>query len=56
MILVASRNVFPLFSPDEDVFANSQLGKNLLTRTCTTKLWEGNQHRRRVEVWGGQES
>jgi len=56
MVLVASRSVFSLFSPDEETFANSQLWKNLLTRTCTTKLWEGDQHGQRVEVWGGRES
>jgi hypothetical protein len=54
LVLVASRSVFSLFSPDEDVFANAQLWKNLLLRTCTTRLWEGEQQRRRVEVWGGK--
>src|SRR5262249_38640573 len=54
MVLVASRTVFSLFSPDEDVFANAQLWKNLLLRTCTTKLWEGGREGRRVEVWGGK--
>ena len=52
MILVASRSVFPLFSPDEDVFANAQLWKNLLLRTCTMKLWQGKRQGRQVEVWG----
>ncbi len=41
MILVASRTIFELFRPHEDVFPNSQLWKNLLLRTCTTRLWEG---------------
>jgi hypothetical protein len=54
MVLVASRSVFSLFSPDEDVFANAQLWKNLLKRTCTAKLWEGERQGWRVEVWGGQ--
>ena len=36
MILVASRSIFSLFSPDEETFANSLLWKNLLLRTCTT--------------------
>src|SRR5262249_60835252 len=54
MVLVASRTVFTLFSSDEDVFANAQLWKNLLLRTCTTKLWEGGREGRRVEVWGGK--
>ena len=53
MILVASRSVFSLFSPDEETFANSQLWKNLLLRTCTTPLWAGERVGRRVEVWGG---
>ena len=35
MMLVASRSIFSLFSPDEETFANSLLWKNLLLRTCT---------------------
>jgi hypothetical protein len=54
MVLVASRSVFSLFSPDEDVFANTQLWKNLLLRACTTKLWEGRRQGKQVEVWGGK--
>ena len=53
MILVASRSVFALFSPDEEVFRNALLWKNLLARTCTVKLWEGERGGRRVTVWGG---
>ncbi len=53
MILVASRSVFSLFSPDEEVFANAQLWKNLLLRTCTALLWEGERAGIRVQVWGG---
>ncbi len=53
LVLVASRSVFSMFSPDEEVFANSQLWKNLLSRTCTTRLWEGTQQGQRVVVWGG---
>jgi hypothetical protein len=41
MILVASRTVFELFSPDEEVFLNALLWKTLLQRTCTTCLWRG---------------
>ncbi|MBW3634302.1 MAG: AAA family ATPase, partial [Chloroflexi bacterium] len=41
MILVASRSVFDLFSPDEETFANAQLWKDLLLRTCTVPLWDG---------------
>jgi superfamily I DNA and/or RNA helicase len=52
MVLVASRSIFSLFSPDEETFANSLLWKNLLLRTCTTKLWEGERDGKRVQVWG----
>jgi AAA domain/PD-(D/E)XK nuclease superfamily len=54
MILVASRTIFELFSPDEEVFLNSLLWKNLLLRTCTTSLWKGTKDGRSIEVWGGQ--
>jgi superfamily I DNA and/or RNA helicase len=54
MVLVASRSVFELFSPDEKTFANALLWKNLLLRTCTTKLWEGQRQGTRVVVWGGE--
>jgi hypothetical protein len=54
MVLVASRSVFSLFSPEEDVFANAQMWKNLLLRTYTTRLWAGDREGRRVEVWGGK--
>ncbi|MEO2091543.1 MAG: AAA domain-containing protein, partial [Gemmataceae bacterium] len=40
-ILVASRSIFSLFSPDADTFANARLWKNLLGWTCTTALWDG---------------
>ena len=53
MILVASRSIFSVFSPDEEVFQNSLLWKNLLSRTCTTRLWEGERGGRLVAVWGG---
>lgn len=52
MILVASRSVFTLFNPDEEVFANAQLWKDLLRRTCTEPLWAGERGGRHVEVWG----
>jgi hypothetical protein len=52
LVLVASRSVFSLFSPDEDAFANAQLWKSLLRHTCTTLLWEGAQHGHNVQVWG----
>jgi superfamily I DNA and/or RNA helicase len=53
MILVASRSIFSLFSPDEETFTNSLLWKNLLLRTCTALLWEGERAGKRVAVWGG---
>ena len=43
MVLVAARSVFELFSADEETFANSQLWKNLLRRTCTVPLWTGDR-------------
>ena len=52
MILVASRSVFDLFSPDEETFANAQIWKDLLHRTCTVPLWDGEIDNRHVEVWG----
>jgi superfamily I DNA and/or RNA helicase len=52
MILVASRSVFDLFSPDEETFDNAQLWKDLLYRTCTVPLWAGEIDGRHVEVWG----
>ncbi|QDU21332.1 bifunctional RecB family nuclease/DEAD/DEAH box helicase [Urbifossiella limnaea] len=54
MVLVASRSVFELFSPDEETFANALLWKNLLLRTCTTLLWEGERDGVPVQVWGGR--
>ena len=43
-----------LFSPDEEIFANALMWKNLLLRTCTALLWEGQRDGRRVAVWGGR--
>jgi hypothetical protein len=54
VILVASRSVFALFSPDEETFNNAQLWKNLLHRTCTDLLWEGEREGEKVSVWGNQ--
>jgi len=56
MILVASRSIFSLLSPDEETFANALLWKNLLLRTCATLLWEGERAGKRVAVWGGSRS
>ena len=54
MILVASRSIFSLFSPDEETFTNALMWKNLLLRTCSTLLWEGERVGKRVAVWGGK--
>jgi hypothetical protein len=54
MILVASRSIFELFSPDEEVFQNSLIWKNLLLQTCTNQLWQGHTEGRSVVVWGGR--
>ncbi len=54
MVLVASRSIFNLFSSDEETFSNAQLWKNLLHRTCTVKLWEGERDGVRVQVWGNE--
>jgi hypothetical protein len=54
LILVASRSVFDLFSADEATFANAQLWKNLLRRTCTVPLWNGTVQGHEVEVWGNR--
>jgi superfamily I DNA and/or RNA helicase len=54
LILVASESVFSLFSPDEEAFVNSLLWKNLLQRTCSTLLWEGERGGKKLAVWGGK--
>src|ERR1700687_4902071 len=54
MILVASRSIFSLFSPDEETFSNALMWKNLLQRTCSKLLWEGERCDKRVAVWGGK--
>ncbi|MDB5313937.1 MAG: superfamily helicase [Gemmataceae bacterium] len=56
MVLVAARSVFELFSPDAETFANALLWKNLLLRTCTTLLWEGDRAGTPVRVWGGPDA
>jgi hypothetical protein len=43
--------VFSVFTTDEEVFANTQIWKNLLRRTCTEQLWAGERDGQRVEVW-----
>ena len=52
MVLIAARSVFEVFSADEETFANAQLWKNLLRRTCTVPLWRGDRDGIPVEVWG----
>jgi hypothetical protein len=53
LLLVASRSIFALFSPDEETFANALLWKNLL-KTCSVLLWEGERDGKHVAVWGGR--
>jgi hypothetical protein len=38
----------------KETFANSLLRNNLLLRTCSTLLWEGERGGKRVAVWGGK--
>jgi hypothetical protein len=52
LILVAARAVFTQFSTDEQIFAHTQIWKNLLRRACTTLLWQGERDGVRVQVWG----
>lgn len=54
LVLVASKSVFSLFSPNEETFKNAQLWKHLLRRTCTRRLWEGTRDGHTVQVWGNQ--
>jgi hypothetical protein len=54
VILVASQTVFSLFTPEEEAFANARLWKNLLRRTCTSLLWEGEREGHQVQVWGNR--
>jgi hypothetical protein len=43
MILGASRSLFSLLSPKEEVLANSLLRKNLLPRACPALPREGSE-------------
>src|ERR1700677_1886351 len=54
MMLVASRSIFSLFSPDEDTFGNALLWKNLLLRTCSTLLWKDFRGDEKVAGRGGK--
>lgn len=52
LIIVASRSVFDLFTPDEETFEHVQLWKNLLSRACTVELWRGERNTQNVVVYG----
>ncbi len=56
MVLVAGESVFKIISPDGETFDNSQLWKNLLRRTCTQLLWEGEREGHHAVVWGNRGS
>ncbi len=56
LVLVAARSVFEVFSADEETFANAQLWKNLLRKTCTVPLWQGERDGHVVTVWGNASS
>jgi hypothetical protein len=56
LVLIAARSVFELFSAEEETFAHAQLWKNLLRKTCTVPLWQGQQYGHGVEVWGNRSS
>lgn len=55
MLRIARRLVFELLSPDEETFGNALLWQNLLLRTCTAPLWQGDRNGMPVRVWGGGE-
>jgi hypothetical protein len=52
LVLVAARSVFEVFSPEEETFENALLWKNLLRRTCTELVWEGEIAGHAVRAWG----
>jgi len=52
LVLVASRQVFSMFSPQEETFTNTLIWKNLLHRTCTQELWNGTVEGIGVRVFG----
>ncbi len=56
LILVASRSVFSLFSPNETMFQHALLWKNLLARGCPVKVWEGERNGKGLTVWAGPET
>ena len=52
LVLVASENVFDLFSPDEEVYANVQFWRSIPHRYCTRVLWSGMIDGHQVEILG----
>ena len=52
MIPVASPSIYQLFLTDDEQFANLQLWKNLLLRTCRETLWDGEIKRHRLQALG----
>jgi hypothetical protein len=52
LVLVASRSVFEFFTSDEELFASSQIWKNLVRHICHETLWEGVREGMRVRVCG----
>jgi len=52
LVLVASENVFDLFSPDEEIYANVQFWRSIPNRYCTRVLWSGTINGHAVEVLG----
>lgn len=53
VVLVASRSIFSLFSPDEEVFRSLQVWKALLRYACPELLWSGIREGVGVRVYGG---
>ena len=55
LILVASKSIFSHRSTDEGVFRAAGLWKNLLRKTCTERLWQGEREGHGITVWGKTE-
>ena len=52
LILLASRSVFDLLPPEEELFEQSLLWKALLRPSYTRLIWAGERHGHTVEVYG----
>jgi len=52
LILLASRSVFDLLPPEEELFEQSLLWKALLRPSYTRLIWAGERHGHSVEVYG----